>query len=191
MGLLDQETTKRVKDMLADVPAAVKLVVFTDDEHCEYCTEIVQLVTEVAATSDLVSVETYEIHRDADKALTCASTGHRPWRSWASVIWAAVLRDTVGVRVLTLLHGNHCSHGHAHLDPQTKEPRRVEGTGRQTGVLYPTCPYSPKAANARVRDGRTQRLVKPVSSSRRSSQIRQPVQRHGCPPNRHQRQGAC
>ena len=149
MGLLDQETTKRVKDMLADVPAAVRLVVFTDDEHCEYCTEIVQLVTEVAATSDLVSVETYEIHRDADKARdlhidrapALAIVGERDYGLRFYGIPS-------GYEFSTLLHGIHSAgHGHAHLDPQTK----TYLDGLKVPVDYqvfvtPTCPYCPKAA---------------------------------------------
>ncbi len=149
MALLDQETTTRVKNMLADVPNAVSLIVFTDDQHCEYCTEIVQLTTEVAATSDLVNVEIYEFHRDADKA--------RALRIERAPAIAIVGERDYGLRFYgipsgyefsTLLHGIHSAgHGHAHLDVQTKT--YLDGLKEPVDYqvfVTPTCPYCPKAA---------------------------------------------
>jgi len=149
MALLDADTTKRVKDMLADLPSAVRLVAFTDDEHCDYCTEIVQLITEVADTSDLVSVETYEIHRDGQKARELGVQR-------APVIAILGERDygirfygiPSGYEFSTLLHGIHSAgHGHAHLDSSAKT--YLDGLKEPVDYqvfVTPTCPYCPRAA---------------------------------------------
>ena len=70
MALLNDEIVNNVKQMLADLTNPVQLTVFTDDQNCEYCPQIVQLLDEVAATSELVSVEKFEIHTDSVKAGT-------------------------------------------------------------------------------------------------------------------------
>lgn len=41
---------------------------FGSKENCDYCDETLQLVEEVAAISDLVNIEIYDIHADADPA---------------------------------------------------------------------------------------------------------------------------
>lgn len=149
MALLDEATTKRVENMLADLPSEVRLIVFTDDQHCEYCTEIVQLLTEVAATSDLVSVETYEIHRDAEKARELGIER-------APVIAFLGERDygirfygiPSGYEFSTLLHAIHSAgHGHAHLDSSVKT--YLDGLTEPVDYkvfVTPTCPYCPRAA---------------------------------------------
>lgn len=41
---------------------------FGSKENCDYCDETLQLVEDVAAISDLVNIEIYDIHADADLA---------------------------------------------------------------------------------------------------------------------------
>jgi glutaredoxin-like protein len=153
MALLDAETSGRVKNMLADLPAAVKLIAFTDDQHCDYCTEIVQLLTEVAAASDLVSVETYEIHRDAEKA--------RDLHVERAPVIAFVGERDYGIRFYgipsgyefsTLLHGIHSAgHGQAHLDASTKTYLDgLKETVDYQVFVTPTCPYCPRSATLAI-----------------------------------------
>ncbi len=121
------------------------MVAFTDDEHCDYCTEIVQLITEVADTSDPVSVETYEIHRDGQKA-------HELGVERAPVIAIVGQRD-YGIRLYgipsgyefsTPLHGIHSAgHGQAHLDNSAKTYLMGQRPVDCQVFVTPTCPYRP------------------------------------------------
>ena len=149
MALLNEETVQNVTDMLADLPQAVKLTVFTDDQNCEYCTEILQLVAEVAATSDHVSVEQFEIHRNADEAQSLnidrapaiAIVGERDYGLRFYGIPS-------GYEFSTLLHGiQTASNGHAELDAQTRSYLATLDKPVDYQVFVtPTCPYCPRAA---------------------------------------------
>jgi glutaredoxin-like protein len=149
MALLNDEIVQNVKQMLGDIPQDVKLAVFTDDEHCDYCKEIVQLVNEVAATSDKVSVEQYEIHRDAAQAQTLGLKR-------APVI-AILGKEDYGLRFYgipsgyefsTLLHSiQKVSQGKSDLDDQTKY--YLAGLDKPVNFqvfVTPTCPHCPQAA---------------------------------------------
>ena len=68
MALLNDEILQDVTEMLSDLSNEVKLMVFTQEEECEYCPQIVQLAEEVAATSDQVSVEVNDIEASEDLA---------------------------------------------------------------------------------------------------------------------------
>jgi glutaredoxin-like protein len=67
MSLLNADIQRQVRDEFASLEHAVKLVVFTQNFECQYCKETRQLVEEVAALSDKLSVEVYDFV--ADKAL--------------------------------------------------------------------------------------------------------------------------
>lgn len=149
MALLNDEILQNVKKMLGDIPQDVELAVFTDDEHCEYCTEIVQLVNEVAATTDRVSVVQYEIHRDAAQA-EALNLKRAP-------AIAILGKEDYGLRFYgipsgyefsTLLHGiQKASSGKSALDAQTK--RYLAGLDKPVDLqvfVTPTCPHCPQAA---------------------------------------------
>lgn len=67
MSLLNADIQRQVRDEFASLEHAVKLVVFTQNFECQYCKETRQLVEEVAALSDKLSVEVYDFV--ADKTL--------------------------------------------------------------------------------------------------------------------------
>jgi glutaredoxin-like protein len=54
--------------MLAKVPNAVRLVVFTRENECRFCKEAREMAQEVAALSDKLSVEVYDLEKDSAKA---------------------------------------------------------------------------------------------------------------------------
>jgi glutaredoxin-like protein len=149
MTLLNDEIVQNVKDMLAGIPSDVKLTVFTDDQHCDYCTEIVQLVNEVAATSDRVTVEQLEIHRDSDRAQALniqrapaiAITGERDYGLRFYGIPS-------GYEFSTLLHSiQKASSGDTELDDQVLS--FLEDLNKPVNLqvfVTPTCPYCPRAA---------------------------------------------
>ena len=149
MALLNEEILANVTEMLGGMSNDVKLAVFTDDQNCEYCSEIVQLVNEVAATSSHVSVEQYEIHEDADQASALNV-------SRAPVI--AILGDKdyglrfygipSGYEFSTLLHSiQAASEGTTELDSQAKSYLATLDKPVNFQVFVtPTCPYCPRAA---------------------------------------------
>jgi len=149
MALLNDEILGNVREMLGGLTNDVTLVVFTDDQHCDYCKEILQLANEVAATSDLLTVEQYEIHKDKEKAEELSLKR-------APVI-AILGQADYGIRFYgipsgyefsTLMHGiQKASEGVSALDDTTRYflaglPKPVE----IEVFVTPTCPYCPQAA---------------------------------------------
>jgi glutaredoxin-like protein len=149
MALLNDEIINNVKEMLANIPNPVKLAVFTDDQNCEYCPQIVQLLDEVAATSEMLSVDKYEIHKDSTKANelnvemapAIAILGERDYGLRFYGIPS-------GYEFSTLLHGiQRASSGTSELDDQTKY--YLAGISQPVELqvfVTPTCPYCPRAA---------------------------------------------
>lgn len=149
MALLNEETVQNVTEMLADLPNRVKLTVFTDKENCEYCEQIVQLLDEVAATSDQVVVEKFEIHDDAEQAEAlnvkrAPVTIIRGERDYGMRFYGI----PSGYEFSTLLHSiTRASEGTSELDEQTKS--YLEGLTQPVNLqvfVTPTCPYCPRAA---------------------------------------------
>ncbi len=149
MALLSDDIVQNVKEMLADMPREVTLTVFTDDQDCEYCEQILQLVDEVAATTDRVRVEKFEIHKNADEAAAMnisrapaiAITGEEDYGLRFYGIPS-------GYEFSTLLHGIHAaSQGTSDLDGQVKD--FLDGLSKPVDFkvfVTPTCPYCPRAA---------------------------------------------
>ena len=149
MALLNDEIVKNVTEMLADLTSDVQLVVFTSENGCEYCKEIVQLAEEIAATSSKLTTEVYDFDTASDKAATYNIT-----MAPAMVI---VGKRDYGLRYYgipsghefsTLLYGiQRASQGEPDLDPQTLSylSELTEPVNIQVFVT-PTCPYCPRAA---------------------------------------------
>lgn len=68
MPLLNDEIRQEVSKILANLPGSVRLVMFTQEFECEYCTETRQLVEEVAELSDRITAEIYDFQADRAKA---------------------------------------------------------------------------------------------------------------------------
>jgi glutaredoxin-like protein len=64
MALLNDQIRKEVQSMLADVTNPVTFKVFTQEFECDYCHETRELIEEVAALSDKLSVEVYDFVND-------------------------------------------------------------------------------------------------------------------------------
>ncbi|MFN2110833.1 MAG: protein disulfide oxidoreductase [Anaerolineae bacterium] len=149
MALLNDEIVKNVTEMLADLTSDVQLVVFTSENGCEYCKEIVQLAEEIAATSSKLTTEVYDFDTASDKAAAYNIT-----MAPAMVI---VGKRDYGLRYYgipsghefsTLLYGiQRASQGEPDLDPQTLSylSELAEPVNIQVFVT-PTCPYCPRAA---------------------------------------------
>lgn len=149
MALLNDEIVKNVTEMLADLENDVRLVVFTTKNGCEYCTEIVQLAEEVAATSSKLTTEVYDFDDAPDKAAAYNIT--------MAPAMAIVGQHDYGLRYYgipsghefsTLMYGiQRASQGQPDLDPQTLN--FLNGLTQPVNLqvfVTPTCPYCPRAA---------------------------------------------
>ncbi|MBN2002331.1 MAG: thioredoxin family protein [Anaerolineae bacterium] len=149
MALLNDEIVNNVKQMLSDLPQAVKLVVFTTAQ-CDYCKEIVQLAQEVAATSDKITVELYKLESDTAPAKQYNIT-------MAPVIVIAGAKD-YGIRYYgipsghefqTLLHGIRKASFGQPEELATYDQTYLANLDQPVNIqvfVTPTCPYCPPAA---------------------------------------------
>lgn len=67
MSLLNDETRNQITEMFESLQKPVKMVLFTQEFECQFCTETRQIAEELAALSDKISLELYDFV--ADKAL--------------------------------------------------------------------------------------------------------------------------
>jgi glutaredoxin-like protein len=60
VSLLNDDIQKQVRDEFANMTNSVKLVMFTQEMECQYCSETRSLIDEVAGLSDKISVDVYD-----------------------------------------------------------------------------------------------------------------------------------
>ena len=68
MSLLNEKVQGQVKDEFSELVHPVKIAIFTQKMECQYCSETRELVEEVAALSDKISVEIYDFVEDKEAA---------------------------------------------------------------------------------------------------------------------------
>lgn len=68
MPLMDQNTQNQVRDLLAALTSPVTLQMFSQQFECDYCKETHQILEEVAALSDLVSLQVSDFVADKAQA---------------------------------------------------------------------------------------------------------------------------
>ncbi len=64
MPILDEKVTKEVKKRLADLQHPVKIINFTQELECQFCKETRELAEDVAALSDKITLEEYDLMKD-------------------------------------------------------------------------------------------------------------------------------
>jgi len=150
MALLNDEIRQQVQDMLADLPNKVSLAVFTKADDCQYCPIIVDLVNEVADTSEHVSVEVYDFDADTEKVAE--------YKVDKAPVIAIVGAEDYGLRFFgipsnyefsTLLHGIQVAGrgNSSQLDDETKAYlASLDKPVHYQVFVTPTCPYCPGAA---------------------------------------------
>jgi len=67
-NLLNEEVSKQIKEALAPMKNEITMVLFTKEGGCNTCSETEQLLTEVKALNDKISVEVKDIDKDKDDA---------------------------------------------------------------------------------------------------------------------------
>ncbi|MFN8596642.1 MAG: thioredoxin family protein [Anaerolineae bacterium] len=156
MALLNDKVQQQVREALAAMTAPVKVVIFTQGEggalECEMCTETRQIVDEVAAQSDKISVEVRDFVGDAELAQRYGID---------KIPAMAILRDgdqpiDYGIRLYGVPSGYEfstliedllmVSRGEHGLSAATvKELERLLEPVRIQVYVTPTCPYCPRA----------------------------------------------
>ena len=66
--LLNDDVTKQIREVFEGLKGPVHIMFFGSKTNCDYCDDTRQLVEEVVAISDLLSVEIYDMEADADLA---------------------------------------------------------------------------------------------------------------------------
>jgi glutaredoxin-like protein len=151
MAMLNDEVRGQVKDMLGTLPNAVRLLVFTKPEDCDYCDTIVDLTTELSDVVDDLTVEVFDVAEDGNQAET--------YHIDKAPAIAIVGNEDYGLRFFgipanyefsTLLHGIQVAAAGAstQLDDETRDYLQALETPIHYQVFVtPTCPYCPGAAS--------------------------------------------
>lgn len=67
MGIINEEQQEQLKERFKELNGDVKLIVFTQENECQYCKETKQLMEDVASLSDKIAIEAYDFVADKDK----------------------------------------------------------------------------------------------------------------------------
>lgn len=150
MGMISDKDKKAVGERLSRLTGAVKLVMFTQEIECQFCRETRELVEEVAALSDKISVEIRDFmkqeaeakKRGIDKipAIGVLGEGDKDYGIRLYGIPA-------GYEFMSLLESIEIvSKGESGLTASGKE--RIKGLNKPVHLqvfVTPTCPYCPRA----------------------------------------------
>ncbi len=151
--LLDDDITAQVREALEPLQNPVKVLFFGSQEDCQYCDDTLQLLKEVTALSDKLSLATYDLQSDAE---TAAQYGVD---KAPGIVIAADEGDRVvdyGIRYAGIPSGHEFSSLITDLmlvsrrDSGLSEETRKFLAGLEEPVhmmvfVTPTCPYCPRA----------------------------------------------
>ncbi|MCS7011871.1 MAG: thioredoxin family protein [Anaerolineales bacterium] len=151
--LLNEHVEKQVRDVFEELKAPVHILFFGSQDGCEYCEDTRQLVEEVAALSDKISLSVYDLETDAETART-----YQIDKSPALVI-AGKEGDQIidyGVRFFGIPAGHEftsliqdivlVSGRDSGLSPSTREfLKSLKQPVHLEVFVTPTCPYCPRA----------------------------------------------
>jgi glutaredoxin-like protein len=150
MGFLSEKDRTAVQTKLRRLSRPVKLLVFTQEMECGFCKDTRELVEEVAALSDLISVEVKDFVKDEE-----AARGMGIDKIPAIAVLGEGDRD-YGIRFFGIPSGYEfislleslelASRGDSGLAPQTREKlRNLKKPLSLQVFVTPTCPYCPRA----------------------------------------------
>ncbi|MFC1669353.1 thioredoxin domain-containing protein [Spirochaetota bacterium] len=66
--MFDGKTKEQLKEALKNMKDNVNLVLFTQEEECETCSDMNVFLEEITALSDKLNLEIYDFQKDKDKA---------------------------------------------------------------------------------------------------------------------------
>jgi len=148
MGLLKEKDAEQLKQVFAQLPNEVKIIMFTQEFECEYCQVTRELVEEVAALNDKISVEVKDFVKDKelaeqykiDKIPALVLLGERDYgiRFYgvpAGYEFTTLVEDIVDI-----------GRRDPGLEPAiAAELAKIDKPVHMQVMVSPTCPYCPKA----------------------------------------------
>ncbi len=156
MTLLNEQVRREVREALAAMTEPVKIVLFTQQEggalECDFCRETRQLVEEVAALSDKLSVEVHdfvaeeslarELGIDKIPAIAVLRGGAQP-RDFGVRLFGIPSGYEFGTFIQDLVLVSQARHD---LSSQTLEQlAKLQAPVHIQVFVTPTCPYCPRA----------------------------------------------
>ncbi len=152
MKLLNDEIRKQLSDEFANLTGPVKLVMFTQENECQYCKETRQLAEELAELSDKIALEVLDFVGDAETAAAY---------NIDKIPALAVVKDgpepkDYGIRFYGIPSGYEfstliediamVSAGESGLSSDTKAYlAQLDAPLHMQVFVTPTCPYCPQA----------------------------------------------
>ena len=151
--LLKDDITQQIREVFDGLNHPVHLMFFGSKANCDYCDDTRQLVEEVAAISDLLSIEIYDMDADSDLAAKY-NVDKTP-----GLVIAAKEGEQItdfGVRLAGIPSGHEftsliqdivlVSNRDSGLNPQTREfLKNLDKPVILQVFVTPTCPYCPRA----------------------------------------------
>lgn len=148
MALLQEKTREDVKKQLAQLEKPVKIINFTQEFECQYCSETRQLLQEIFALSDKLSLEVYDFIKDkeqvekykVDKIPATIIVGERDYGIRFYGIPAGYEFATLLQVILMVSRGDSgLSESSRKKLAELKNPLHIQV------FVTPTCPYCPRA----------------------------------------------
>jgi glutaredoxin-like protein len=151
--LLNEEITQQIQEVFAGMQDPVEIMFFGSQQDCVYCNDTHELVSEVAALSEKISLAVYDIGVDEELAK------HYHVDKAPGLVIAAREGDQItdfGVRLAGIPSGHEftsliqdiliVSTRDSGLNPQTREIlKSVDSPITLQVFVTPTCPYCPRA----------------------------------------------
>ncbi len=148
MAFINEQNRKALQKEFEALVNPVKLVVFTTELDCDYCRETRQLLEELASISDQLSVETYNLQVDREKAaqfqidkvpaiavMNGKDYGIRYYGIPSGYEFGSLIEDILDV-----------SRGDSGLSPELKAAlAQITQPVHFQVFVTPTCPYCPGA----------------------------------------------
>ncbi len=148
MSLLKEKDREYLKDAFSKLENDVKIVLFTQENECQYCELTRQMAQEVAELSDRIHLEVYDFVKDkeqaekykVDKIPALVLLGDRDYGIRFYGIPAGYEFTTL---VEDILDVGRRDPG---LEPEIlKGLEKVDKPVHMQAIVSPTCPYCPKA----------------------------------------------
>jgi len=155
MSLLNDEIKQQIHEAFQSLTGPVKIVMFTQGENaleCEYCAETRQLLEEVSALSDKVTLNVYDFVRDAQ----LAEQYHIDKIPAVAILSDGSMPKDYGIRLFGMPSGYEfstliedilmISQQKSVLNAQTiTELKKITQPVNIQVFVTPTCPYCPRA----------------------------------------------
>jgi len=147
---LNEENQKYVREMLSEMEESVKLIYFTQAMECQYCKETRQLLEELAALTDKLTLETHDFIADRKLAeqlgvdkipAIVVSNAAKPnsrikfYGIPSGYEFTSVLED-----ILDVSRNNH-----GFSEDILREVQAIQKPVHIQVFVTPTCPYCPAA----------------------------------------------